>query len=199
MKTIYCYGDSNTWGYDPRSLMGEPYPEHVRWTGILKDRSGCRIIDDSMNGRGIPDNRVQIDYLAKHLAEYAAPGEELRLWIMLGTNDLLTHPVQGAAYAAARMDRFLETLMRQPVFQTGCIQIRLISPPVLRLGSWVDMELLVEQSRRLGPALQAVAEKYQIQFTDAGKMEIPVLFDGVHFSEAGHRVFAEEMLPLTAL
>ena len=27
---IICFGDSNTWGYDPRSYLGERYPKDVR-------------------------------------------------------------------------------------------------------------------------------------------------------------------------
>ena len=30
--TIICYGDSNTYGYDPCTLMGDQYPEQNRWT-----------------------------------------------------------------------------------------------------------------------------------------------------------------------
>ena len=28
--TIICYGDSNTYGYDPCTLMGDQYPEQKR-------------------------------------------------------------------------------------------------------------------------------------------------------------------------
>ena len=28
---IVCYGDSNTYGYNPRSYLGGRYPEAVRW------------------------------------------------------------------------------------------------------------------------------------------------------------------------
>ena len=38
MRTLLCYGDSNTWGYDP-STRGR-YPPHVRWTGVLATRLG---------------------------------------------------------------------------------------------------------------------------------------------------------------
>ena len=34
MKTILCYGDSNTYGYNP--LNGLRYPSDVRWTGRLQ-------------------------------------------------------------------------------------------------------------------------------------------------------------------
>lgn len=31
--TIICYGDSNTYGYDPCVMAGDRYPEEDRWTG----------------------------------------------------------------------------------------------------------------------------------------------------------------------
>ena len=33
MTTILCYGDSNTYGYNP--VNGLRYPKDVRWTGCL--------------------------------------------------------------------------------------------------------------------------------------------------------------------
>ena len=50
---VLCFGDSNTYGYDPRSCLGGRYPESVRWTGLLKAR-GWEIINEGENGRAIP-------------------------------------------------------------------------------------------------------------------------------------------------
>ena len=33
---ILCFGDSNTYGYDPRSCLGGRYPDSVRWTALLE-------------------------------------------------------------------------------------------------------------------------------------------------------------------
>jgi lysophospholipase L1-like esterase len=33
VRTILCYGDSNTWGSDPET--GERFPEDVRWPGVV--------------------------------------------------------------------------------------------------------------------------------------------------------------------
>ena len=38
MKKIVFYGDSNTYGYDPRGFMGMRYPNEVRWTEKVRDR-----------------------------------------------------------------------------------------------------------------------------------------------------------------
>ncbi len=44
MKTVLCFGDSNTWGYDPVATASAPFPirhpHDVRWTGILARELG---------------------------------------------------------------------------------------------------------------------------------------------------------------
>jgi lysophospholipase L1-like esterase len=46
MRTILCYGDSNTWGYEPAT--GNRFPEDVRWPGVLAEsfsgsqRNACK-------------------------------------------------------------------------------------------------------------------------------------------------------------
>ena len=37
-----------------------------------------------------------------------------------------------------------------------------------------------------------------VSFCDASGWDIPVVFDGVHFSEQGHRRFAEQLEPVFA-
>ena len=32
---VLCYGDSNTYGYDPRGFFGDRYPAECRWVDIL--------------------------------------------------------------------------------------------------------------------------------------------------------------------
>ena len=39
MPTLLCFGDSNTWGYDPDATAASPvpvrHPSASRWTGVL--------------------------------------------------------------------------------------------------------------------------------------------------------------------
>jgi lysophospholipase L1-like esterase len=38
MKTVMCYGDSLTWGYNPSD--GTRYPFEQRWPGVLQHELG---------------------------------------------------------------------------------------------------------------------------------------------------------------
>jgi lysophospholipase L1-like esterase len=58
MKTILCYGDSNTWGFVPGSanyeiFYLERYTCDVRWTEVLQQKLGpdYYVIEEGLNGR----------------------------------------------------------------------------------------------------------------------------------------------------
>ena len=50
MRRILCYGDSNTWGYEPAT--GNRFPEDVRWPGVLAREVGNDfwVIEEALNG-----------------------------------------------------------------------------------------------------------------------------------------------------
>lgn len=56
MKTVLCFGDSNTWGFIPESITASHpsrHPHDVRWTGVLARELGqaFRVIEEGQNGR----------------------------------------------------------------------------------------------------------------------------------------------------
>lgn len=192
--TIICYGDSNTYGYDPCSLMGERYPHRIRWTGILNDRSGWEIRNHGVNGRCIPHDPSQLRFACKQTEDWSKLESPVWLWIMLGTNDLLMDPEPEAEKVRNRMQHFLQLLLKQQAVQQGKIQLRLISPPPMTPGAWVEGEQIIRESRNLEKEYKNLSRELGICFTGTGSWKIPLVFDGVHFSEQGHRNFAEGLL-----
>jgi len=191
MGTILCYGDSNTWGFDSRSYFGERYPENVRWTGVLAQKSGGVVQNHGMNGREIPHTPFTIGEAKKLAEQNAAAQPPVWLWVMLGSNDLLSGEYMYAEDAAERMERFLRELLTSPAFTNSDIHLRLIAPPPMQVGTWTNDRVIAE-SRRLSSFYAELAKHLGIAFTDAG--EVPLLYDGVHFTEQGHLIFAERML-----
>ena len=51
---ILCFGDSNTYGFDPRMGAPEQLPYEKRWTGILDSMPCYQVINRGQNGREIP-------------------------------------------------------------------------------------------------------------------------------------------------
>ena len=64
----------------------------------------------------------------------------------------------------------------------------------MTLGEWVPSPKLIDGSRAFARLCQALAERMGIRFADAGKWDIPLAYDGVHFTEQGHRAFAAGLL-----
>lgn len=184
-RKIVCFGDSNTYGYDPRSYLGGRYPESVRWTGLLK-AAGWEVWNEGENGRSVPrsDEEIQI------VAQVVRRTEAQVLTVMLGSNDLLQRPGLRAEVVEDRMERFLNTLLADV---PPSLSVLLVAPPPMRLGAWVPDERLTEESRKLAGCYKTLAQRLGTHFADAGTWDVDITFDGVHFSESGHRTFAEKI------
>ena len=171
---IICFGDSNTYGYDPRGYFGGRYDGDSRWVDILASETGWTVSSMGENGREIPS------------AAPVLPEDTDLLIIMLGTNDLL----QGRSpeQAAEKLNRFLSGI------SLDRNKILLIAPPPVQLGAWVPNQQLIDDSRTFAQLCQTLAEHLGIRFADAGKWDIPLAYDGVHFTEQGHKTFAAELL-----
>lgn len=170
MKVI-CFGDSNTYGYDPRSYLGSRYD--APWTDILAYLSGWEVENQGENGREIPKNIVDF------------PEDTDLLIIMLGTNDLLQFWTPEAA--AEKMQRFLESITVKRD------HILLISPPSMASGTWVQEQDLIDDSISLADWYQKLAEAIGVRYLSAGEWNISMAHDGVHMTEEGHRIFAEKL------
>ena len=64
----------------------------------------------------------------------------------------------------------------------------------MTLGAWVPSQQLIDDSRTFARLCQALAKQMGILFADAGKWDIHLAYDGVHFTEQGHRAFAAGLL-----
>lgn len=179
---ILCFGDSNTYGYDPRSYFGSQYPAQHRWVDLLSRKLNCKAVNAGENGREIPRREGELQRFDLMLSNQKSLD---LLLVMLGGNDLL----QGNSVEAVaqRMESFL---VRIPLEKS---QIVLIGPPRMKPGAWITDERLLEDCVRLNGAYGAIAQKLGVRFVDATDWDIDVTFDGVHYSEKGHQTFAENL------
>ena len=172
MKVV-CFGDSNTYGYDPRSWLGGRYPADSRWVDLLAARTGWEVVNLGENGRCIPLRAIPL------------PTDADLVIVMLGTNDLL----QGCTpeRTADRMKCFLQSL------SLPLEHILLIAPPPMVPGEWVTDPSLIESSRMLAGYYRELAGQLGVRFADAGNWHVTLAYDGVHFTGQGHRAFTENL------
>lgn len=182
---ILCFGDSNTYGYDPRSYLGGRYPESVRWTGRLK-AEGWEIFNEGENGRSIPRLDWEIAAVWQTLLRTNAEA----LVMMLGSNDLLQRPGITAEICARRMEVCL-TAVRENT--PAALKLLLAAPPPMELGAWIQGTRLIEESRRLADCYEELAQLLDIGFANTRDWGIGLTYDGVHFSEEGHKTFEKRM------
>lgn len=178
---VICYGDSNTYGYCSGELFGSRYEADCRWVDLMAYKTGWEIINYGQNGREIPTSDKDIASVCKKVSSIPVD----ILIIMLGSNDLIQGA--GAAGATKRMKNLLEKL------DLSRDKILLIAPPPMKFGMWVTSNKLILESQEIASHYQQLAQQMGIAFADSGKWNITMTFDGVHFTEDGHKIFAEEL------
>ncbi len=178
MKVV-CFGDSNTYGFDPRSYFGGRYNASERWVDILAAKTGWQMINMGQNGLSIPCSEYEAELYDKIFLRESPD----ILIIMLGSNDLLSG--LGADAVSGRMKRFISNLSLDKQ------KILLVSPPFFKPGLWVESERVIENSAALGEKYKSLAQNLCINFTDSKVWNVQLCNDGVHFTAAGHKAFAE--------
>ena len=205
MRTILCYGDSNTWGFDPRT-QERRYDHKTRWPMVLKkilnknaplddpewwvveeglvSRTSCR--EDPMEGdrNGL---RQVLPVLASH-----KPVDIVA--VMLGTNDLkprfnpspfdIARGVQNVVIAIQKSDCGPDN---------GAPKVLMICPPPT-VASPVFRHIFgdsMELSAKLPPMYRALAAECGAAFLDAGKYIKTSSADGIHLDPEDHRKLAE--------
>lgn len=206
MKTVLCYGDSNTYGYDPSN--GLRYPKTVRWPGVLQQLLGeeYEVIEEGCNGRTVCredpwEEAVNgLAYLKPCLRSHKPLDTVL---LMLGTNDL-KECFRLSAREIAESVRIL-TVTAQTYLQKeqGYVpEIVIIAPPHVRegiqhtfFGDCFD-DSAVLRSRELAGEYRRVAEETGCRFFDAASCAEASKEDFLHFAPESHRALAEALAKL---
>ena len=177
-RRIICFGDSNTYDFDPRDPFGGRYPPSERWPEILAANIGLNVVNMGLNGRRIPYSKRETD-IALTMLQKQLPSD--LVIIMLGSNDAFQMYGPSAGKIAARMDTFLCEL--KEAFPG--LQVFLISPPPVEIPIAHIQELFPE----LIPEYRRLAEKYDAIFAGAPEWALPLAADGIHFSPEAHKEF----------
>lgn len=207
MKTIVCFGDSNTHGYNSEN-MGR-FTKKERWTGLLQEYLGedYDVKEEGMSGR----TTVFEDPLWEGLNGFAAIYPALMchepvdlLIIMLGTNDVKQRFNATPENIAKGLERLVQKAQNAKEAYAGEGKILIIAPPAIEPGyekTFVIGEMgpgCVEKSRALAPLYREVAERNRCYFLDAGAVEGIEMYpyDYMHLSLAAHEKLAKKLSEL---
>ena len=196
LPVVLCYGDSNTWGYDPAS--GERFPRDVRWPGVLAGLldGEARIIEEGLNGRTTvredpyEPGRNGLAYLAPCLESHR-PFDVVV--IMLGTNDLKATFGLAASDIAAGAAVLVQAAQHSGAGPSGAApQVLLVSPPALgdvhdHMELW-GFEGARERAAALPRLYRAAALNAAAAFLDASALVSADPSDGVHLSADSQRI-----------
>lgn len=197
MRTVLCYGDSNTWGYEPAT--GNRLPEGVRWPGVLARElgEGFRIIEEALNGRTtvrddpVEEHKNGKTYLWPCLESHAPLDLVI---IALGVNDLKARFLASASDVADGAGVLAGIAQRSGVGPDGgSPAVLLVAPPPA--GRLTELALMFagaeEKSRGFPRQYRRVADKYGCAFLDAGEVVRASDRDGIHLEADEHRKLGE--------
>ena len=208
MKRILCFGDSNTWGYNPESQFPENnaparFPEDTRWTGRLAQLlgEGYTVIEEGLDNRTTcfrdPGyyGRSGVDILPV-LLESHSPLD--MIIIMLGTNDVKTMYSASPHVISAGMERLVHICKNTcslPYTSSADAKILVVAPVRLHADTsgkdWYDFTAeSYAKSEKLPAVYQAVAERNGCAFLDASKHISAGDIDGIHLDAKGHEALA---------
>ena len=201
MRSILCFGDSNTWGHNPVDMTRLPYED--RWPTALQKRLGAQylVIPEGLNGR----TTVFDDPLAAHRSGIAFLPVVLEshvpidlVVIMLGTNDVKAYFGASAEQSALGLRRLVLTVLGSEAGPEGrAPQLLIVAPVPLSsfdeqmLPHFAPQEEAIAKSKALAPAYRRIAEEFGVDFFDAASVVSSAGVDGVHLDEVGHRKLGE--------
>ena len=206
MKTILCFGDSNTYGYNPEN--GFRYPKEIRYPGRLQALlgDGYAVIEEGCNGRTTickePGNEWKngLDYLRPCLNSHKPVDIVI---MMLGSNDLKKYynlSAEEIAYGAGVLCDVIKEFTSE---KQGYIpKIILVCPPEIGEGimssPFKEMytEDAIPRSKELPPLYKKVAEEKGCIFFNAAEFIGPSACDSLHLTPEAHAVLAEKLAEL---
>lgn len=204
MKTILCYGDSNTHGYDPQT--GGRYAYNIRWPGRLQKLLGYQdyyVIEEGLNSRTTvnrdpcyEDNKSGLALLPAIIKTHM-PIDILIL--MLGSNDMKFRFHMEAAEIARGVSLLVSTAKTISASKSPdgkpCKIILAAPPPIseaLRDGAcYCEFgERALQVSKELPAWYERVAQSHHIYFLNTPEFAQPSEIDGLHLTPESHAALA---------
>jgi lysophospholipase L1-like esterase len=197
MKTVLCFGDSNTFGTAPMAALGEErrFGPAERWPGVLQAELGVawRVIEEGLPGRTIGRDdpiegadRNALRYLPACLQSHRPLDAVV---FMLGTNDMKARFGVDAEAIAQGVHGLLDAVVAGTRPEAAPPRVLVVCPPpIVEVGCLATMfSGGAARSSGLGAAMARVAASRRVAFLDAGSLIAVSGVDGIHLDAAAQR------------
>lgn len=204
-KKILVFGDSNTWGYCPYNKHPfapfDRWEEELIWPGVMQNALGEEylVASDGLCGRTASAKDDIEDYTCGK--EQIVPSLRSHspldlLVIMLGSNDLKARYGYTAYDVANSVGMVVEKALSVRDAFRGCRpRILLICPPPLgnleRSFFSLEFRGREETSATMAPFFELIAEKYGVDYLNAGDFVRFCSADGLHLDREEHQRLGE--------
>ena len=196
MRSILCFGDSNTHGQIPGMGPLDRYAREQRWPGILQAQlgAGWHVIEEGLSGRTtVHDDPIEGAhkngrlYLRPCLQSHAPLDLVI---LMLGTNDLKVRFHMPPSEVAMGIGCLVYDIKELAPWPRGAVpEIMVVAPPPM-LDDIKEWESIFagaqEKSRRLALEFEIIADSLEVHFFDAGSVVACSPADGFHIDAAAH-------------
>ena len=204
MKTILCFGDSNTYGVNPR---GGRHPFYVRWPGRLQMLLGSQydVIEEGFCGRTTiwedptAPGRCGIQALPGILKNGGLPDLAI---LALGANDCKRYYQADASAISAGMGRLCRLIRETAAQENQAAPLILLLAPVHILEGIEHSPYkgfdpdAPAKSRALAPLYKQLAQEESCLFFDAAAAAQASPFDKLHMEKEAHLAIAQGLLPI---
>ena len=207
MKTIVCYGDSNTWGYVPQKVQPKPgfgrFGYDERWPGRLQRLLGSeyRVEEEGLSGRTTAFNdpfNPNLNGLMYIECCLSIKSPLDLLIITLGTNDTKEYFSASARHIAMGLEQLVIKAQSGQYGPKGKNpEILIISPQPLSDDierKWPGMIFgkgSLDKSKALSKEYNKIAKMYHCHFLDIAGIVESSDMDGIHLDAANHEKFAQ--------
>lgn len=195
MKSILCFGDSNTYGLIPGTF--DRYGFEERWTGIISERfreKNYRIIEEGLCGRTtVFDDPLRSGRKGTELLPVLLESHKPLdlVVVMLGTNDCKAHYEASLQMIGLGIKKLIKQIKN--VYEEA--KVLIVSPIFLGEDIWdgYDMEFdkkSVQTSKELGKIYKKIALTEGAEYLAASEYAVPSLQDREHLDLEGHKSLA---------
>ncbi|WP_083627158.1 SGNH/GDSL hydrolase family protein [Vibrio ponticus] len=196
VKSVLCFGDSNTWGYMP--IKGGRYPAELRWTSLLEQQlpADWQVISEGLPGRttgfheSIHSPHSGLGYFLPCLEKY----QPEVVVIMLGTNDLQSHlglSAEAISFGAAQLVKQAQHFASHN-HDVATNIVLVCPPPIFEIGfAATGFSGGAEKSQQFAEHYQQRAQELGCYYLDAAKWVSSSATEGVHWHEDQPAKFAE--------